>query len=74
MYLKNCSGMISAAMLGETQRCGAPIERPWATASQPGGVLAGVRFDPDGRIAFTWLRGEERAPVTERVVVPSSPR
>jgi hypothetical protein len=52
----------------------ARIERPWAPASRLVDVVTGVRFDPDGRLAFTWLRGEERVPVTERVVVPSIPR
>ena len=51
----------------------ARIERDWA----PGGVAEAVRaarFDPDGRLSFTWLRGAGREPVAERVSVPSMPR
>jgi len=51
----------------------ARIERDWA----PGGVIEAVtalRFDADGRLALAWLRGPERAPVSERVSVPSVPR
>ena len=51
----------------------ARIERPWPTPTAVEAVTA-TRFDPDGRLSFTWLRGPERAPVTERVVVPSLPR
>jgi hypothetical protein len=50
------------------------IVRPWAEAASLGEVLTTLRFDPDGRLAFTWLRGSERTPVTERVSVPSIPR
>ncbi len=50
------------------------IERPWAPAPWLGDVLTSLHFDPDGRLSFTWLRGPERAPVTERVSVPSMPR
>jgi hypothetical protein len=49
------------------------VEREWATPSAREAVTA-VRFDPDGRLSLTWLRGPERAPVSERVVVPSIPR
>jgi hypothetical protein len=51
----------------------ARIERDWA----PGGTVSAVRaarFDPDGRLSFTWLRGTGRQPVAERVSVPSMPR
>jgi hypothetical protein len=51
----------------------ARIERDWA----PGGVreaVTALRFDPDGRLALTWLQGASRAPVTERVSVSSVPR
>jgi hypothetical protein len=50
------------------------ITRPWAEAQSLNEVLSALRFDPDGRLAFTWLRGRERAPVSERVSVPSIPR
>lgn len=49
------------------------IERDFA----PGPAAAAVaraRFDPDGRLVVTWLRGPSREPVTERVSVPSVPR
>ena len=43
----------------------------------PGPVAAAIteaRFDPDGRLALTWLRGAAREPVSERISVPSLPR
>lgn len=47
------------------------IERDFA----PGAVAeTRARFDPDGRLAFTWLRGASREPVTERISVPTVPR
>ena len=52
----------------------ARIERDWAPAGQLEDVITALRFDPDGRISFTWLRGPERTPVSERVSVPSVPR
>ncbi len=51
----------------------ARIRRPWAPAAALGDVVIALRFDPDGRLAFTWLRGAERQPVSERVSVPSIP-
>jgi hypothetical protein len=30
-----------------------------------------LRFDPDGRLSFSWLAGPERRTVSERVSVPS---
>ena len=51
----------------------ARIEREWAPAAWLGDVVTTLRFDPDGRLSFTWLRGQERAPVSERVSVPSVP-
>ncbi len=52
----------------------ARIERPWAPGPWLGAAIEALHFDPDGRLTFTWLRGPERAPVTERVSVPSVPR
>lgn len=52
----------------------ARIERPWAPGAWLGEALRSIHFDPDGRLTFTWLRGAERRPVTERVSVPSAPR
>jgi hypothetical protein len=49
------------------------IERDWASGDWLGDVITALRFDPDGRLSFTWLRGAERAPVSERVSVPSVP-
>jgi hypothetical protein len=51
----------------------ARITRDWAGGS-PRDALTDLHFDPDGRVTFTWLKGNERAPVTERVSVPSVPR
>jgi hypothetical protein len=50
------------------------IARDWAPAGSVGEVISAIRFDPDGRLTFTWLRGAERAPVSERVSIPSLPR
>ncbi|HYB43184.1 MAG TPA: hypothetical protein VEL75_15500 [Candidatus Methylomirabilis sp.] len=52
----------------------ARIERDWAPAQSIGDVITDLRFDPDGRLSFTWLRGAARAPVSERLSVPSVPR
>jgi len=52
----------------------ARIERDWAPGAWLGDAITALRFDPDGRLSFTWLRGPERAPVSERVSVPSVPR
>jgi hypothetical protein len=50
------------------------LERDWAPATWLGDVVPTSHFDPDGRLSFTWLRGSERTPVSERVSVPSIPR
>jgi hypothetical protein len=52
----------------------ARIEREWAPASWLGDAVKSVRFDPDGRLSLSWLRGRERAPVSERVSIPSAAR
>jgi len=49
----------------------ARIERDWAPAARLGDVVSAVRFDPDGRLSFTWLRGSDRVPVSERLSIPS---
>jgi hypothetical protein len=49
------------------------VERDWAPADWLGDVITALHFDLDGRLSFTWLRGKERAPVSERVSVPSIP-
>jgi len=51
----------------------ARIERDWAPGVWLGAAITALHFDPDGRLSFTWLRGIERVPVTERVSVPSMP-
>ncbi len=51
----------------------ARVERDWAPVTWLGDVITALHFDPDGRLSFTWLRGKERAPVSERVSVPSVP-
>jgi hypothetical protein len=50
----------------------ARIERPWAPGLSTLEAVTAIRFDPDGRLTFTWLAGPERRPVTERVTVPSA--
>jgi hypothetical protein len=50
------------------------LERPWAPGAPLAEAVTALRFDPDGRLVFTWLRGAERVPVSERLSVPSSPR
>jgi hypothetical protein len=52
----------------------ARIERDWAPDAWLGDAITALSFGPDGRLSFTWLRGKERAPVSERVSVPSVPR
>jgi hypothetical protein len=51
----------------------ARITRDWSGGSVRD-ALTEARLDPDGRLTFTWLRGQARTPVTERVSVPSVPR
>lgn len=51
----------------------ARVERDWAPAEWLGDVIPALHFDPDGRLSFTWLHGEDRVPVSERVSVPSVP-
>jgi hypothetical protein len=51
----------------------ARIERDWVPGSLESAITA-LHFDPDGRLTFTWLKGAERTPVTERVSIPSMPR
>lgn len=50
------------------------IERDWATGLSAGEAIKEIRFDPDGRLTFTWLKGPGRERVTERVSVPSLAR
>jgi len=52
----------------------ARITRDWATGPTLASALTEIHFDPDGRLTFTWLKGKDRTPVTERVSVPSIPR
>jgi hypothetical protein len=52
----------------------ARIERDWAPAPWLGDAITSLRFDADGRLSITWLRGAERAPVSERVSIPSAAR
>ena len=51
----------------------ARITRDWASLSLHD-AITDLHFDPDGRLTFTWLKGKDRTPVTERVSVPSIPR
>lgn len=50
------------------------IERDWAPGLSAGQAITEARFDPDGRLSMTWLKGPDRAPVSERVTVPSFAR
>jgi len=50
----------------------ARIERAWAPGLTAREAVTAIRFDPDGRLTFTWLAGPERRPFTERVTVPSA--
>lgn len=50
------------------------IERDWAPGLTAAEAIKEIRFDPDGRLSLTWLKGPGRAPVTERVTVPSIAR
>lgn len=50
------------------------IERDWAPAAWLGDVITRIGFDPDGRLSFGWLRGGDRAPVSERLSVPTVAR
>lgn len=47
------------------------IERPWAPGLDVRAAVTALRFDPDGRLSFSWLAGPERRTVSERVSVPS---
>ncbi len=51
----------------------ARITRDW-TGGSLRDALTDIHFDPDGRLTFTWLKNQDRTPVTERVSVPSIPR
>ena len=50
-----------------------PPATPGECSGEAEGTSRCVYFDPDGRLSFTWLRGQERTPVSERVSVPSVP-
>ena len=50
------------------------IEREWSPGLTAGQAITDARFDPDGRLTLTWLKGPDRTPVTERVTVPSFAR
>ena len=50
------------------------IERDWAPGLSVGLAIMAIRFDPDGRLTLTWLKGPDRDRVFERVTVPSLAR
>jgi len=50
------------------------IERDWVPGLTVGEAITEIRFDPDGRLSLTWLRGSGRTPVSERVTVTSFAR
>jgi hypothetical protein len=52
----------------------ARIDRDWAPGPSLEPALITIHFDPDGRLTFTWLKGPDRTPTSERVSVPTIPR
>ena len=50
------------------------IDRDWAPGLSLAQAIKEIHFDPDGRLALTWLRGPGRERMTERVSVPSIAR
>ena len=50
------------------------IDRDWAPGLSVGQAITAIRFDPDGRLTFTWLKGPGLLPQSERVSVPSFAR
>lgn len=52
----------------------ARITRDWAPTPSLAEVFTELHFDPDGRLTFTWLKGKDRTPITERISIPSIPR
>lgn len=52
----------------------ARVERDWAPGPWLGDAITQLRFDPDGRMSFTWLRGAAREPVSERVSISTVSR
>ena len=50
------------------------IDRDWAPGLSVGQAITEIRFDPDGRLTFTWLKGSSLVSETERVSVPSLAR
>ena len=46
------------------------IERDWSPGLSAAEAITQIRFEPDGRLSFTWLAGTARTPVSERVTVP----
>ena len=50
------------------------LERDWTPGLSVGEAIKEIRFDPDGRLTFTWLKGPTRDRVSERVTVPSFAR
>ena len=47
------------------------LERNWAPGPGLAEAIREIRFGADGRLSLTWLEGPARAPVSERVTVPS---
>jgi hypothetical protein len=52
----------------------ARIDRDWAPGPALETALTTIHFDPDGRLSFTWLKGTDRTPVSERISISSIPR
>jgi hypothetical protein len=50
------------------------IKRDWAPAAWLGDAVVAIHFDADARLSFTWLRGADRVPVSERLSIPSFAR
>jgi hypothetical protein len=47
------------------------IARDWAPGRWLGDAITTIHFDVDARLTLAWQRGPERAPVTERLSIPS---
>jgi hypothetical protein len=52
----------------------ARIVRDWAPGAWLGDAITALRFEPDGRLSLTWLRGPDRVAVAERPTIPSFAR
>ena len=73
LLMAQADGRVLAVRQIFTGREVARIARDW-TPGPVQAALTAIHFDPDGRLSFTWLKGKDRTPVSERISVPSIPR